>query len=324
MQEKETENAIDTAATQWVARLDAAPDDDPLRAEHQAWLAADTRHRGAFLRAQAAWTSLDRLKILPSMRSGESDRSKAEPELSRRRLILAGGTIATLAASAAAVTLLLPSRNQIVTPIGEIRRVPLNDGSVVAVNTNSLLNVELKPELRELVLDKGEVWFDAAKDAKRPFVVTAGSIRVRAVGTAFSVRRHDDGADVLVTEGTVETWSIDDQARRARVTAGSKVFVSDIAGPSRVVAASEQIDRTLAWRNGEIALDGQTLAAAAAEFNRYNTRRLTIDPSLADKRLVGWFHTNEPDNFARAAAATLGVTVVASDDEIHLAPKTGP
>jgi transmembrane sensor len=127
---------------------------------------------------------------------------------------------------------------------------------------------------------------------------------------------------VLVTEGTVETWSVGDDKRKRRVSAGSKIYVSDIAGPSQVIVASAQIDRALAWRNGEIVLDGDTIANAAAEFNRYNKRKLTVDPSLSDKRLVGWFRTNEPENFANAAATAFGARVIANQDEVHLAPST--
>ena len=59
---------------------------------------------------------------------------------------------------------------------------------------------------RNVRIDKGEAWFQVAKDKKRPFVVAAGDVRVRAVGTAFSVRRLEEGADVQVTEGVVEVF----------------------------------------------------------------------------------------------------------------------
>jgi transmembrane sensor len=310
----ELANAIDEKAIAFVARLDKEPQNEAVRAELEAWLEEHPRHQGAYLRAQAAFEHLDRLAIIPS------SRFEAQGTSSSRRRMLIGGTAAALAASAAGLALYLPTRNLITTPVGEIRRVPLNDGSIATVNTDSELAVHLHANLRELTLDKGEVWFDVAKDQKRPFVVAAGPVRVKAVGTAFSVRRRDDGADVLVTEGIVETWTVGEENNRARVQAGARVFVSDVSGPSKIVLASAQIDRTLAWRQGEIALDGLTLGAAAQEFNRYNTRQITIDPSLTDKRLVGWFHTNEPETFARAAAATVGATVTQSGDEIHLAP----
>ena len=314
-------NAIDERAIAWVSRLDSGAMSPAVRAELNAWLAEDARHRGALLRAHAAWKKLDRLG---SVLGDEPDMPRVREWISRRSVLAAGGGAAMLAAAATTVAFVWTGRNEIQTPMGEIRRVPLGDGSLVAVNTDSTVNIALKAKLREVTLDKGEVWFDVAKDSKRPFVVAAGDVRVRAVGTAFSVRRLDDGADVLVTEGVVETWAVGAEDRKRRVVAGSKVFVSDIDGPSNVVAAATQIDRTLAWRNGEIVLDGETLADAAAEFNRYNDRKLTVDPALTDERLVGWFHTNEPETFAQAVVAALGATVVARENEIHLAPKSEP
>lgn len=312
---------IDDRAVAWVRQLDKGELTSSLRAELDDWLAEDMRHRGAFLRAQAAWKNFDRLGILPHDETATHGTSEW---VSRRRVLAAGGGAAVLAAAAATVAFVWTGRDQIQTPLGEIRRVPLGDGSLAAVNTNSELNVALKPDLREITLDKGEAWFDVVKDGKRPFIVAAGDVRVRAVGTAFSIRRRDAGADVLVTEGIVETWSIGAENHQRRVAAGSKVFVSDISGPSDVVVAATQIDRALAWRNGEIALDEDTLADAASEFNRYNERKLTIDPALSDKRLVGWFHTNEPETFAQAVVIALGARIVASEDEIHLAPKSEP
>jgi ferric-dicitrate binding protein FerR (iron transport regulator) len=80
------------------------------------------------------------------------------------------------------------------TALGEIRRVPLSDGSMAAINTDTALDVAMSPRLRHVKLDKGEAWFEVAKDARRPFVVESGPVRVRAVGTAFSVRRLEAAA----------------------------------------------------------------------------------------------------------------------------------
>jgi ferric-dicitrate binding protein FerR (iron transport regulator) len=56
-----------------------------------------------------------------------------------------------------------------------------------------------------LVLERGTVTCDVTpRLARPPFVVQAGSVRVRVVGTRFTVRREDDSARVEVTRGTVE------------------------------------------------------------------------------------------------------------------------
>jgi transmembrane sensor len=176
----------------------------------------------------------------------------------------------------------------------------------------------MKATERDIRLTQGEAWFEVAKDPARPFVVHAGRVRVRAVGTAFSVRRRGDGAEVLVTEGTVETWVEGHEAQQTRLAAGSKAFVGDTPSPEPIAAAAA-INRSLAWREGQIALEGETLADATAEFNRYNSQKLVIeDPALAREKLVGQFRMAEPMAFARAVASTLGATVLADPDSIRL------
>lgn len=70
------------------------------------------------------------------------------------------------------------------------------------------------------------MWFEVAKDARRPFVVASGDVRVRAAGTAFSVRRRETGVEILVTESVVETCAEGDRDLRMRLKAGDRVMMS--------------------------------------------------------------------------------------------------
>lgn len=179
----------------------------------------------------------------------------------------------------------------------------------------------MRPDLREVTLTRGEAWFKVAHDKARPFIVSAGRIRVRAVGTAFSVRRHDDGADVQVTEGVVETWTAGEEDRKVQVAAGSKAFVAEYE-PPKTSEASADIERSLAWRAGQIVLEGETLDQAVAQFNRYNAKKLVIsDSDLAAEKLVGQFRATEPDTFADAVVTTLGATIKENGDTIELSRK---
>lgn len=307
--ERESPDEIEAEAVRWIWRRDREGRTPELKAELEAWLAGDDRRQGAFLQAEATWSMLDSARLL----AGE--RPPPTPRLPRR-VLLAGG-IAALAASVAAFMILAPAGQHYGTSVGEIRSVPLADGSTAAINTQSLVQVELKPDARIVNLAEGEVWFHVAKDPARPFIVQAGRVRVRAVGTAFSVRRRDDGADVLVTEGTVEAWVAGAEGHTVRVAAGSKAFVADNARISEKNAAGAEIDRALAWRTGKIDLAGETLAEAAAEFNRYNTRKLAVtDPKMAEERFFGVFRTDDPDGFARAVRQSLGAKVVEEEKGI--------
>lgn len=315
MSERETAEAINEQAMQWIARLDRDGPGGRLRAELDAWLAADTRRQGAFLRAEAAWSMLGRASILES---AEQDAPPVRAGLSRRRMLMGGGGIAaSLVAATTGIFAWRVARTvRINTAKGEIRRVPLGDGSMAIVNTDTRVRIDLRPQLRAVKLDEGEAWFEVAKDRDRPFVVTAGEVRVRAVGTAFSVRRLPTGAVVQVTEGVVETWCVGDEAGAVRVSRGGKAFVAPATKPAVAPLAAEEIDRTLAWRTGLIILDGDTLAQAAAEFNRYNARRIVIeDKALAAQTYVGRFRTNEPEAFVQSVALTLGARTQVSDEE---------
>jgi transmembrane sensor len=306
MTARESAADIEAAAARWVVRADRG-DLDP--AELEAWLAGDTRRQGAFVRAQAAWGLLDRGRALGVEETPQRQR------IDRRGLLAGLGVAAAACVAVVVAPRLLAARYG--TAVGEIRRVPLADGSLAAINTDTALEVAMKPRRREVRLDRGEAWFQVAKDAERPFVVESGPVRVRAVGTAFSVRRRDGGCEVLVTEGVVEVWSEGADEAPRRVTAGERVFASDSAGPARPVPASLEITRELAWREGQIVLDGEAFGAAAEEFNRYNARKIVIaDPALAEQKLVGWFRTNEPESFARAAASSFGARVTVRGDAI--------
>jgi transmembrane sensor len=311
MSTQETAREVADQAAEWATRIDAGAIDPHTNETLRRWLEEDSRHRGALLRAEAALSFLDRGRAL----AGVVPKPERRPIWIRRKLAFTG---AALAAGIVGVAVLMTAPHHYGTGLGEIRQVPLSDGSLVAINTQSAVEVAMHPNVREVTLTRGEAWFKVAHDKKRPFIVSAGRIRVRALGTAFSVHRHDDGADVLVTEGVVETWTVGEEERRVRVEAGSKAYVAEYE-PPKPIQASADIGRSLAWREGQIVLEGETLDEAVVQFNRYNTRKLVIsDPNLAEEKLVGQFRATEPLTFAGAVATTLGATVVEEGDTIRL------
>lgn len=318
---------IDDEAAAWVARrhADNAAESD---AEFHAWHDGDPRHAGAYLRAEAAWMLLDRSQVLAHGQDNDqratrlaAQRKAAARRHSRRTFL--GGTIAASLAAAAGLGYVLKDRLSLETRRGELRNVPLSDKSIAAINTDSHIDVDMSAHLRHIQVVKGEAWFQVAKNKEAPFVVSAGDVRVRAVGTAFSVRRRDNGADVLVTEGVVETWTVREADKRLTLTAGNEVFVPFAAAPAAVVFRPQEVTRKLAWREREIILKEEDLAVAAAEFNRYNDQQIVIaDPALREMKLVGGFDVDQPESFARAVRTALNVPVVIRDDRIIIG--TGP
>jgi transmembrane sensor len=307
---------IEREASHWLMRIDREGRTPELTAELEEWLAGDRRRRGAFLQTEATWYLLDRLGQ-PDEAANDGENDNPAIRMTRRRLLMGGA--AAIAASFAGGLFFLSQPERIGTAVGEIRRVPLADGSTAAINTASEIAVAMKEARRIVRLDKGEAYFQVAHDRARPFIVEAGRIRVLAVGTAFSVRRRENGADVLVTEGVVEAWADGAEGNKARIAAGQRAFIADNAAISEARTDSSEVDRALAWRSGRVDLAGESLQHAVDEFNRYNARKIVIaDPRLAQERFYGVFRTDDPEGFATAVHTSLNVGVSSTSTGIRI------
>jgi transmembrane sensor len=81
----------------------------------------------------------------------------------------------------------------------------------------------------------------------------------------------------------------------------------------------DAVTRELAWREGKIAFEGQTLGQAAGSFARYSNMRIVIrDPDLAIEPISGLFAANDPLGFSRAVARIFDARVTQRDNVIIL------
>ena len=313
---------IEETATRWVIRLDGGALQDAEQRELDAWLAADTRHLGAFVRAQAAWIDMDRVAALAAGRAPVKPQPVAWEW--QRAAAIAAVTLGLIASLALVSSRYLAGRES--TQIGEVRRLTLEDGSALSLNTASVLQVKYADDERRIVLREGEASFQVAHDEQRPFVVQAGDVSVRAVGTAFSVRMRRHDVEVVVTEGVVEVVRNGGTSRIAaeRVKRNQEVVVATAeqggTKPLAVAALDEkEIERRLAWQDGRLVFQGEALANAVDEVNRYSQLPVVIDdPGLGRKSFVGVFRVGDTRAFAQAAAAAFDAQVHEEDGALHL------
>jgi len=311
---------IDSLAASWATRRDLGTLSPAEEAEFQDWLAADKRHLGAYGRAEAVLFRLDRLNVA-SLDGGASE-NIPPPYWNRRRLVLAGSAAASVAA-AIGVALHLPEsvrESTFSTAIGQIREVVLADGSVVILNTDTKIRVRFTDEVRDIGLLRGEAQFDVAKNKKRPFIVSAGDTRVRAVGTSFTVSMlPKKPVRVLVKEGVVELQRADAAAAIPVRASANIQAIAPIGAPFVTLAVPEEkLARDLAWQQGRIALDNQRLEDAAEEFARYSEVRIVVAPAVSDRTVTGLFASNDPVAFARAAAGVLKLRVEVRGSEVRI------
>jgi len=322
MTDIETAADIEAAAASWVLRLDREKNDPKLRAELEAWLGDNPRRHGAWLKAEAAWAMLDQMPWPESQGRGVAIQSPTRlikgPHANRRQLLMGGLGGFALIGLGSFWAVSQAQADTYATALGEIRKIPLGDGSVVNVNTASRISVSMHKTRRQVRVEAGEAWFEVAPDADRPFMVEARDLRIRADAAAFSVLCTGAGAEALITDGVVDVSGRDTQSAQ-RLAAGGMVKMTPAGLPSLSNLGLVEISRRLAWRDGNIELDGETLSEAVAEFNRYNARKLAIkDTTLASQKLYGAFHLGDPEAFAKAVQVSLGAGVSVGDEQIEI------
>jgi transmembrane sensor len=319
--------AIRLAAAQWVVRLDDPTCSADDRAAFEAWRAQGPDHEASFEREAYAWERLFRLRAI-SPRAGAPDANLLAPPRGRSPFWKMDGLDAKAWARAAAVVgaigmiaagvISATASTAYATAIGERRVIVLSDNSRIELNTNSKVLVRYRKGAREIRLVRGEALFAASPDA-RPFIVTAGGAQLETSDAAqVAVRVKGDVAVVTVKSGAVDV-DLKDSAQDSRQQAGVAAVYSPIGGRVQRVSTAE-IDRTLAWRQGAIALNGQTLEQAVAEFNRYNRQRISVDDrSVSGLRLAGYFQSTEPGSFVGAVTSTFPVRATRdAEGVIHL------
>ena len=331
---------IERHASHWIIRRDVGLTATEA-AELARWRAADPRHEEILARKERAWTTLGR-----PLDAGQADallERLAERAARRRRRKLGIAAVAALvlvaigmtsfrhrsssSASVAQGTVLLPEK----------RTLP--DGTKVELRAGADLAVEFAPARRLIRLTSGTAHFEVAENKSWPFVVQAGGIEFRAVGTAFSVEVESSRVELLVTEGRVAVdkstardsapadTAVPDAAPSsqtlAEVAAGNRIVIArePAAAPTPTAVSPGEMSERLAWRVPRLEFSELPLAEAVQLMNRYNRVQFTIpDSHVSRLRISGVFRADNLDAFVRLLEGTCGVAAERTGDIIVLKP----
>ena len=301
MSAEETEQ---TAAV-WLAREDRGLD-APEAMTLEAWLAADTLNRVAYLRLKASWQRADRLAVLKT----SSIAIMPAPLWRRPAVLSAMAATLLLAVGSAWWTLKAPAEQVYATDVGKLQAVRLADGTRMELNTDTRVRTDVTAARRVVTLDAGEAYFDVVHDANRPFTVYAGNRRITDLGTKFSVFRDGDDVRVTVREGRVKVDVLDHAAAATPVVAEGGHMVVAKGSEALVMARPEtDIENGLSWRSGMLVFSQESLAEAAEQFNRYNTRKIVVEGAARRIRIGGSFKADNVDVFVLLLHRGFGLSV---------------
>jgi transmembrane sensor len=327
-------------ASVWIAKLHGDSRGRALENGLRRWLLEDPDNARAFELATEVWEDAVNLRRLVPLGRSEREQSRW-----RWRPMLVAASCAMLLVIAGVVW--LQYWGVISTAVGEQRQLVLEDGTRVFLNTDTRIAVKYDERARRVELRRGEALFNVAKRSDWPFIVVVGDRQVRALGTSFVVRKDAERMAVTLVEGSVlvtpapsagndaapaiiktpdaisQTPSVPVAVQsdhgQFKLTPGQRLTFSNDA-PTRLDTPS--VERTTAWRRGQVILDDTPLRAAAAEMNRYNETKLVVqEPEAAALLINGLFQAGDSTHFANAVAQAYGLTIIQRGDEIVLSGK---
>lgn len=312
------QDAVIEEASQWLVRLGAPEVSLKERRQFVAWLKRSPVHLAEYLKMERTWAELAQvdgqkaLSVAELLAAGDSNivefdsastRVNARPRVRRFALAIAACAVFALAALFSFQAWVA---DRYATGIGEQRTIKLDDGSTVALNTDTALRVEFTGDLRRVNLLQGEALFNVAKDRSRPFRVVSDRAIAQAIGTAFVVRRKAGDTVVTVLEGQVAVARFDQVGQAAndrvppqalRLSAGVR---ADVAAQDIQTSAVPNLAAVTAWQGGRLIFEGEALSEVVAEFNRYNEIQIVLeDSALSNERLSGVFDADQPQALVR-------------------------
>lgn len=337
--------AIEATAAAWLSLRDRGLSSVET-AEFVRWLQIDPRHAAVFEELDRTWREFDRVGALQPARPGEPPEAdllapRPRPGRASRPWEWAAGLAAAAVIAVLLAPRLVPSRHAAETAVGAFQKLDLPDGSVALLNTDTAIDTAFSAAERRVRIVRGEAFFTVAKDAARPFVVTAGPVAVRAVGTAFNVHRGNSLVEVLVTEGRVRVMDEADSrsllapresnpveppvleaGERAVVkTAADGLGTSEPAVAEVTPVAPAAIQRQLAWQERRLEFDEVPLAEIVRQFNRHNRTKLVVDDAqLSRQRFSGVFRADGQESLLRLLQNDFGVRIDRRGAEIILRP----
>lgn len=297
-------------AAHWLMQLHSGQASEADQQACMAWRARHPQHEAAWQRAELVSRTFGMIPAalgLPTLdRPGKADRRATLKALT---LLIAGSPIVWAAYRTQPWQDWMAGTR---TATGEIRKLTLSDGTRIALNTNTAIDVIYDDATRLIKLHKGEIHIETAVDNAphyRPFIVESDSGRVRALGTRFTVRHEDklfsSRTYVAVSVGSVEMKPLDARFSLRVIRAGEQGSF-DRNSSSETSALTPKAD---AWVDGILYADNTRLADIAEQISRYRSGVLRCDPAIADLRVSGAFQLKDTDNILALLQKSLPIRV---------------
>lgn len=283
-------DALWSEALSLLMRRREHPEDPGLRDEIARWCGRSPAHRAAFDEAEIVWRVTGALPRRPADRHAPA----RGPAPTRRRLIAGLGLAAAAGvAGLAAPDLILRARADVLTGTGEVRRLPLPDGSTATFGPDSAATLAFSAGARSVDLLAGMAYFEVAPGGPTPFRATCGGLAVTATAGTFEVANDAGWLSAAADSGSVTVRLAGGPAPvEATLAAGDWLAVDDAT--RAVTNGVRDASLRAAWRDRIVVADREPVAAVVARIARWQPGRVIVAPGFGDRRVSGIFDLRDP------------------------------
>ena len=182
-----------------------------------------------------------------------------------------------------------PKLHTVWTPRGGEYKLTLEDGTKVWLNADSKVHfqVPFADSVREVFVEKGEIYFEVSKNGK-PFIVNSAKAKVRVLGTAFNFRNYEDETFTSTTlvEGQVEFQPISNGNEEVYILKPG--YMAELNETSATVVIDEvDIQQVTAWKDGWFYFENKTVENIIHELSRWYDFAYEIEnQSIANKQFT--------------------------------------
>lgn len=291
-------------AIQWLGKLNAGILSSDENQDFINWVNTSSNHRKAYEEMSEVWQATEGMQDLPQFKQEADDLIQQSQTPSGKKTSWLVSIAASFVMAVGILYTQYSPKDSSIQPerfaseIGETKNINLTDGSKILLNTNTRIEIAFMNSRRAVTLLQGEALFEVASDNLRPFVVDTGNSQVRAIGTAFNIKKQDAETIVTVTEGIVSIERSDSgkpiQANQ-RVTASRNDRVV-VEQHSAMTLEHANIEQELAWVDSQLIYYDTSIDQVINDLNAYLEKPLVLqDTSLMHLKVNGTLNVKDPE-----------------------------
>ncbi len=150
------------------------------------------------------------------------------------------------------------------TTSNENKTIALPDGSTIYLNENSSIKYAKNFEKRNILLE-GEAFFEVAKDAEHPFIVSTGKTSTQVLGTTFNIDANKKEIEVALITGKVKFSN--DKNNSVILNPGETALYDKNSAIISMKKVENQND--IAWKTKKLVFDNTNLYSVKKDLEEY-------------------------------------------------------